>query len=330
MMTPPIFLRTKRGFLAVLAASVAGLVATGAYAASFPDRPIRMIVPYTAGGGSDLIARLIAKELESSLGQPVIVDNRGGAGGIVGQGAVARSAPDGYTILFSGSGNLAISPFLFKALPYDSVRNFTPIALVATGPMTIAINANVPAKDFSEFHKLAKSRALNWASGGAGTTSHLSGVLAFNASGLQLLHVPFNGTAPAVNAFRGRQVDAIVDTEAALAPFVDADKGFRAIAQLGTKRSELLPDIPTMRELGYDADASVWWGLLGPAKLPDEVRKTLNDAVNTAVLHSNFREALRKNGAVAAGGTPADFSQFLGTELKKWGAAVRAAGVEPQ
>lgn len=320
---------SKRALLSAAVGSIA-MLGTSAVAHGYPDKPIRMIVPYTAGGGSDVVARLVAKELEATLGQPIVVDNRGSAGGIVGQGAVARSAADGYTILFSGSGNLAISAALFKRLPYDTLKDFTPIALVATGPMAVLVNENVQAKDFAALQKEASVKSLNWASGGIGTTAHLSGELVFDAAKMKMLHVPFNGTAPSITAFRGKHVDVVVDTMAALAPFVDPSKGIRAIAQTGATRSELMADVPTMKELGYNLTATVWWGVLAPTNLPDPIRQQLNAAVNKALTSQALKDGLRRNSAYAAGGTPAEFGTFLADEIKKWGAAAAAANVERQ
>lgn len=320
---------SKRALLATAVSSLA-LLCNSAAANAYPDKPIRMIVPYTAGGGSDMLARLVAKELEVVLGQPIVVDNRGSAGGIVGQGAVARSAADGYTILFSGSGNLAISAVLFKSLPYDTLKDFTPIALVATGPMLVLVNENVQAKDFSALQKEAAAKSLSWSSGGVGTTSHLTGELVFNAAKTKILHVPYNGTAPSITGFRGKQVEVVVDTMAALAPFVDPSKGIRAIAQTGATRSELMADVPTMKELGYNLTATVWWGVLAPANLPEQIRQKLNAAVNKVLSSPALKDGLRRSSAYAAGGTSAEFGTFLAEEIKKWGAAAAAANVERQ
>lgn len=328
-MTNRVISRFKRVLLAAAIGSLA-MLGTGAKADAYPDRPVRMIVPYTAGGGSDVLARLVAKELEATLGQPIVIDNRGSAGGIVGQSAVARAPADGYTVLFSGSGNLAISAALFKSLPYDTLKDFTPIALVATGPMAILVNENVQARDFAALQKEAAARSLNWSSGGIGTTAHLSGEMVFAAAKMKLLHVPFNGTAPSITAFRGKQVDIVVDTVAALSPFVDAGKGIRAIAQTSATRSEFMPDVPTMKELGYNVTATVWWGVLGPANLPEDIRRQLNAALNKVLGQPALQEGLRKNGAYPAGGTPAEFGAFLADEIKKWGAAAQAANVERQ
>lgn len=327
-MTTPSSFGLRRRVLAGFA--VSALCAFGqVHAETYPNRPVKLVIPFAAGGPTDLIGRAVARELELGLGQSVVVDNRGGAGGIPGQTAVARAPADGYTLLFGAAGSLAISPALYKSLPYDVLRDFVPIALIASAPNAILVNSNVSANSFAEFKNAAQKGTLRFSSGGVGSTGHLAAHIAFADAQLVLQHIPFNGSAPAITGFRGKHVDVIVDTVSSMAPLIDSAQGIRAVAQTGERRAESLPDVPTMRELGYSTVVSTWWGVLAPKGTPEDVIKKVNAALESALMKESFKESLRKAGATAAAnGSSGSFATFLKEETRRWGAAVKAAGVE--
>lgn len=324
----------RRSFLALAAMALAvpafGLGAVTPAAAAFPDRPVRIIVPFPPGGSNDVIARLLAESLQQQWKQPVIVDNRSGAGGNVGAGEVARSEPDGYTLLLSAPGPLAINSFLYKSLTYNPQKDFAPIALVANVPIVLAVNPQLKVNSVKELVALAKAEPgkLNYGSSGNGTTNHLAGELFETLADIKLVHVPYRGAAPAMNDLVAGHIPVMFDNMPAVRPQVEAGK-IRALAVCGTQRSALFPELPTMIEAGVPGfDASAWFGLVAPAKTPQPVLDTLIAGVKSALSAPEMVKKFADLGAEPGTVFGPEFGKFLETESTKWGKVVAEAGVK--
>ena len=312
------------------AALFLGLSTLGGLAqAAYPDKPIRLVVGFPPGQATDLIARTAARKLQEALGQPVIVDNRAGAAGIIGSEQVAKAAPDGYTLVVGSSGTMAINPSLYSKLPYHPLKDFEPISILSVVPLFLAVNPAFPAQTAPELVKLAKAAPgkINYGSGGSGVTSHLTMELLKHAQGMDLTHVPYKGSPAAVTDLIGGQVQAMIDTGPALLPHMRTGK-LRILAVASEKRNAAAPEVPTMAEAGLGHFvAPAWVGLAAPKGTPKEIIDTLNKA-----LVSNWRDApdvkdqLNRLGAEAAVQTPAEFSQFIQSEIDKWALAVKLSG----
>ncbi|HAU57922.1 MAG TPA: hypothetical protein DCW87_10485 [Comamonadaceae bacterium] len=318
--------RTRRNALACLLGMVAGTVAPGAMAqtAPWPERPIKIVVPFAPGGATDLVARLVGTEIAKDLGQPVIVENKGGAAGNLGADAVAKSPADGYTLLWGTIGTLAINQLMSKKLPYDAQKDFKPIPMVASFPNILVVPLSSPAKSVADLVALGKAKGLTYASSGVGTSLHLSGVMLAEASGLALTHVPYKGSAQAMTDVIGGQVDMIFDN---LPPAYSMIKGgkVRPLAVTGTKRAALLPDVPTMGELGFKNFAiDSWSGLLAPAGTPDAVLRKLDAAVKKAIMAPGFEARLIQTGAERIYKDPAGFAQHIQSEHARWRTFIQA------
>ncbi|HZR68232.1 MAG TPA: tripartite tricarboxylate transporter substrate binding protein [Burkholderiales bacterium] len=315
---------------ALLAALVAlSPAAAHAQAGAYPGKPIRLILPFPPGGGTDILGRLMAERLAPRLGQPVVVENRGGAGGNVGAEAAARSAPDGYTIVLVAP-SLAISPSLYKKLAYDPVKDFAPVSLVATVPNVMVTNPSIPAKTLSEFIALAKSKpgAMNFGSGGNGTSNHLAGELFNIVAGVRLVHVPYKGVNLAMNDVMSGDVQLVIIGIPAAAPHIKAGK-LRALAVIDAKRAAALPDVPTAAEAGLkDFEVTTWYGVLAPAGTPHPIVTRLNAEI-VAVMHSNeMKERLATMATEPVTSTPEEFGDLIRREMAKWAKVVRAAGLK--
>jgi tripartite-type tricarboxylate transporter receptor subunit TctC len=315
---------------ALLAALVAlSPAAAHAQAGAYPGKPIRLILPFPPGGGTDILGRLMAERLAPRLGQPVVVENRGGAGGNVGAEAAARSAPDGYTIVLVAP-SLAISPSLYKKLAYDPVKDFAPVSLVATVPNVMVTNPSIPAKTLSEFIALAKSKpgAMNFGSGGNGTSNHLAGELFNIVAGVRLVHVPYKGVNLAMNDVMSGDVQLVIIGIPAAAPHIKAGK-LRALAVIDSKRAAALPDVPTAAEAGLkDFEVTTWYGVLAPAGTPRPIVTRLNAEI-VAVMHSNeMKERLATMATEPVTSTPEEFGDLIRREIAKWAKVVRAAGLK--
>ncbi|MEW6256225.1 MAG: tripartite tricarboxylate transporter substrate binding protein [Pseudomonadota bacterium] len=324
----------RRSLLALaalgLAAPALGLGAVTPAAAAFPDRPIRIIVPYPPGGSNDVIARILAENLQQQWKQPVIVDNRSGAGGNVGAGEVARAEPDGYTLLLSAPGPLAINSSLYKNLTYNPLKDFAPIALVANVPIVLAVNPQLKVETVKDLVALAKAEPgkLNYGSSGNGTTNHLAGELFEELAKIKMVHVPYRGAAPAMNDLVAGHIPVMFDNMPAVRPQVDAGK-IRALAVCGTQRSPLFPELPTMIEAGVPGfDASAWFGLVAPAKTPQPVLDTLIAGVKAALAQPEMVKKFADLGAEPGATFGPQFGAFLETESAKWGKVVADAGVK--
>lgn len=300
-----------------------------AMAQTYPAKPVTLIVPYAPGGATDIIARLTAQALFEEFGQSFIVDNRGGGGGMIGVEAGARATPDGYTLLFSSTGPVTISPLLFKNRDFDPLARLVPIVVVASNPTVLVVRKGLPAASIDELIALSKKSpgSLNMASAGNGSLQHLSGEYFQARTGVKWQHVPFRGSGPAFGELIAERVDVMVDVVPGVAPLI-RDGKVRALAVLVPKRSPQLPDVPTLAELGYrDFDISGWHALFAPKGVPDEVVTRLNAAANKFLARPEYRAKLVAMGAVVEGGTSAELGSRMRRELHDWGEVIRNVGV---
>jgi len=295
---------------------------------AYPSRPVRLILPFPPGGGTDILGRLVAERLAARLGQPVVTDNRGGAGGNVGAEAAARAAPDGYTLLFAAT-TLAISPSLYAKLNYDPFRDFAPISLVATVPNVMITHPSVPARTLQEFIALAKAKPgeMNFGSGGSGTSNHLGGELFNMVAGVKLVHIPYKGVNLAMNDAMAGNVQLVLIGITAAAPQIKAGK-LRALAVLAPQRSAALPDVPTAAEAGLPGfDVTTWYGLLAPAGTPRQVIARLNVELVRTMNEPDLKERLAGMAAEPRTSTPEEFAAYIRQEAVRWGDDVRKAGL---
>ncbi|HVJ75961.1 MAG TPA: tripartite tricarboxylate transporter substrate binding protein [Casimicrobiaceae bacterium] len=307
------------------------LVASVAHAqGDWPNHPIRMIVPYPPGGGTDVVARIVNEKLSQELGQPIVIDNRGGAGGSVGTEIASKAAPDGYTILLTLSSH-TINPKLFPKLGYDVERDFIPISLAASIPQILVANPSVPATNMQELLAWMKANAgkVNYASVGVGSPAHIAGELLKLKSGVQMTHVPYKGGGPAMTDVIAGQVQlAIVSMPAAL-QFVKAGR-VKALAVASAKRSASAPDVPTIAEGGLDVVVESWYGVLVPAKTPAPIVAKLNAAMVRVLAMPDVKEKLFAQGAEAVSNSPAEFEAIIKDELGKWEYVIREAKITPE
>jgi len=296
---------------------------------SYPDRPIRMIAPASAGGPVDVIARVFAQGLSERIGQQIVVDNRAGAAGLIGAELVAKAAPDGYTLLLGFSAPLAIVPNLNDVVPYDTQKDFTPVSLVASAPYVLLVHPGVPAKSVSELVALAKSRpgGLKYASGGYGTGIHMAGELFNLAARVQVLHVPYKGAGPGMTALLAGEVDMMFNGLSPAIPFLKTGR-LRGLAVGGTKRTALLPELPTIAEQGFDFNTTGWYGIVGPRALPRPIAAKLRAATVSALALPDIKERLAALAAEGIGSTPEEFAALLREELAKWARVIKAAGLK--
>ncbi len=296
---------------------------------AWPARPLRFILPFPPGGGTDILGRLIAERLAAALGQPVVTENRGGAGGNVGAEAAARAAPDGYTIVLTAP-SLAISPSLYSKLNYDPVKDFAPISLVATVPNVMITQASLPVHNLQEFiaHARAKPGALNFGSGGAGTSNHLAGELFNLTAGTTLVHIPYKGVNLAMQDVLAGNVHLVFIGIPAAAPHIKSGR-LRALALVAPQRSNALPEVPTVAEAGLaDFEVTTWYGVLAPAGTSRNVITRLN-AELVRIMHApDMKERLANTGTDALTSTPEEFSAYIKREIAKWGDVIRRAGVK--
>jgi tripartite-type tricarboxylate transporter receptor subunit TctC len=303
----------------------AHLAALGADA--YPSRPIRMLVPFAAGGAIDLMARPTARKLHELLGQPVVVENRTGAGGSIAAEATAKSAPDGYTLFFGSTSPLAINPVYFDKVGYDTLKDFTPISLTVTQPLIIVSHPSLPVRRIEDVIALAKRQPgkLSYGSAGPGTSNHLVGELLANAAGIDIVHVPYKGGAPALTALLSGEIELQVSQPNTMMPFIKASK-VRAIATTGAKRLQQLPQVGTLVEAGYrDLDITGWYCIVGPANLPAHIVEKLNGAVRQAIASAEVRNYLLAAGSDPATSTPAELHALMASELVRWARAAKLA-----
>ena len=311
------------GTLATLCALPPALAQGG-----FPDKPIRIVVPFPPGGSSDSVARVLAAGMKERLGQPVLVENKAGAGTIIGTEMVAKSPPDGTTLLWMATP-FAINATLFKQLPYDTQKDFTPVVVATTGPLALIVHPSSPWRTVADLVAAGKVGKLTYGSSGNGGSPHLATEMFKNAAGFDAVHVPYKGSAPSVQDLLAGHTSFVFDTVFLTAPFVQSGKA-RALAQTGRTRAAALPDVPTMVEAGVpNFVATSWLGLAVPAGTPKDVVAKLNAAANEVLSRPDVKASLAKQGMDPAGGTPEEAARHVATEIAWWGKAVRDSGAKP-
>lgn len=314
----------------VVATLLAAVPATHAQAA-YPERPIRMIVPFAAGGGSDISARLLADGISPLINQTVVIDNRGGAGSTLGTDIASKASPDGYTLLL-GNISLAFNAALYKQLPYNAVRDLATISLATEQPNIIVTHPSLPAKNFQEFVALARAQPgkLTYGSAGLGSGTHLAMEMLMMSQKLDMVHVPYKGTGPAITALLGNQIGSFLSTFASALPHIKANR-MRGIAVTSSKRAPTLPEVPTVAESGVPGfDYSTWYGVLAPARTPRPIIESLNKAIVTALNTPEMRQRYAAQGMDPRPTTSAEFAALLKSETAKWAKVVREAKIPLQ
>ena len=316
----------------VACASVAVLVPSGAVFAQapYPNKPIRLIVAFPPGGSTDIIARVVGQKLGERLGQQVVIDNRGGAGGTLGTEIAARSNPDGYTLTMGTTSTHVIAPAVYGKLKYDAVRDFEPITLVASTPYLLVVHPGVKANNLKEFVALVKSQPgkLNYASAGTGSTTQLAMEMLKSAAGIDIVHIPYNGNGPAGTATLGGQVQALFGSMPAVLPHAKSGK-LRPLAVGTAKRSPSLPEVPTVAESGYPGfEVSLWMGFFAPKGTPAPILKKLQGELTKIALAPEMKEQFEKNGAEPVTNTPAEMGKLIKTELDKYSKVIKTAGIK--
>jgi tripartite-type tricarboxylate transporter receptor subunit TctC len=304
-------------------------VAASAFAADYPSRPIRLVVPYAPGGGADGVARIIARRVSETIGQSIVIDNKGGAGSIVGTDIVAKAEPDGYTLLLGQSGPISINPAIYKSLPYDPVKDFAPIIMTTDYPYILVVNPELPAKTLQELVALAKSKpgAMNYGSTGVGAANHLVAELFNSKAGLKMTHIPYRGTALAVADLMGGQLSMVFGDPISVLAHIKSGK-LRALAVTSLRRSPVAPDVPTVAESGYPGfDAIAWHGILAPAKTPVAIVQRLNEEIAKALQDQQTKELLVNQAMQTVGSSPADFAAFIKQDIAIWKDVATAANV---
>jgi tripartite-type tricarboxylate transporter receptor subunit TctC len=308
---------------------LSSVLATPAAAQPYPSRIVKLIVPQTPGGATDVFARKIGQLLSEKWGQPVVIENRAGAGGVVGTEVVAKSAPDGYTLLVTYAGSQAINPSLYPKIPFDSVKDFQTIATLASTPFVLIVSPKLPAKDLAEYVALARARpdALTYASSGNGSVNHLLGEMLKTEAGIKMLHVPYRGVAPAITDVIGGQVDSAFSSVPSVLQMVQTDK-VRALAISSAKRVAAAPEIPTIAESGFPGfDVNPWWGILAPAGIDVTIVRKINKDVANILGTKEMIDFLAAQGAEPLITSPEAFLKILEADVVKWAKVVKSAGV---
>jgi len=322
------FKRNTRTLLMLLAAVAAGWPALVAAQQAYPTRAVRLISPFAPGGGNDTICRTISAKLSERLGQQVIVENRAGANGIIGTEAAARAAPDGYTFVLIPSGH-AVNASLRRNLPYDSVKDFTTIAMVGSSPLVLAVHPSLPVRDVKALLAFAKSRPgqLNYVSAGVGSSGHLGGALFEVLSGVKMVHVPYKGMALALTDLVSGEVTMSFATSLSVVPHIKSGR-LRALATTGTQRAPAMPDLPTVAETVPGYEANLWYGFVGPARMPPDIVGKLNAEIVAVLNHAAVRERLASQGVDVQSSTPEAFSKLLVSDMTRWAKIVQRAGIK--
>ena len=313
-------------FTVVLAAPIAAL------AQSYPGKPIRWVVPYTGGGITDIVTRVVAQKMQGPLGQPIVVDNRPGANSILGADIVAKAPPDGYSILTVIAAHAANATLYAGKLPFDPVKSFAPISLAAIAPLILTVNNNFPAKDVKELIVYAKANPgkLNFGSSGIGAAAHLTTELLKQTAGIDMVHVPYKGTAPALTALMANDIQILVDVPSTLMPHVRGGK-IRAVAMFSGKRLSSYPDVPTMAEAGGPAlESSTWVLFLAPAGTPRDIVNRLAAETQKAINESDIKDRFNQIGIEPVGNSPEQAAKFLDAEIAKWAKVINTAGVKAE
>jgi tripartite-type tricarboxylate transporter receptor subunit TctC len=307
-------------------------VCAGALAQGFPSRPIRIIVPYPAGGTTDIMARALQEPMQKTLGQPVIVENKAGAAGAIGAREVARAAPDGHTLLFSNNGPSSTTPLLVKDAGYDGLKDFAPISQVSSAPLFVMVNSAVPANDLRAFIEYARRQpnALEYASAGIGSLGHLASELFARTAGIRMVHIPYKGQAPTTNAIVTGEVKVLITTSSATMNTYIKEGKIRLLAVSTPEPSILAPGVPTVDSVLPGYRVEIWFGLLAPAGTPADVIAKLNDAVGKALGQPDLQERFRNFGVIAKASAPKQLSQLIADEIPQWTRIVREAGIKPE
>lgn len=321
-------MRFPRSLSAVAAALALATPFALAQAPAYPKQPVTLVVPFPAGGPTDAMARVLAQKLGDRLGQQVVVDNKGGAGGSIAAEFVAKASADGHTLFFGTTGTMAINPSLYSKLRYDPVKDFAPVSLMATTMNVLVVNPQVPARSLADVIKLAKAKPgdITYGSAGNGSSNHLSGELFRSTAGIQISHIPYKGSAPALVDLLGGRITMMFDTIAQQTQNIAAGK-VRAIAVTGPKRSPLLPDVPTAQEAGLkDFDVTIWFGVLAPAGTPAPVIDKLSREIAAVMSTDEMKKRMQADGAEARPTSPAEFAALIRSDLAKWSPVVKASG----
>jgi len=323
------FIRAARCAAAVVGVIVATMGAL-AHAQDYPTRPIQLVVPFPPGGATDIVGRLVGQKLGARLGQPVIIENRGGAGTVIGAGYVAKAAPDGYTLLISSGSTFTVNPAINSHLPYDAVKSFEPVALVARVPLILVAGVSAPFKNLGQLISAAQAAPgkFSYGSFGAGTTSHFTGEEFLHTTGLKIVHVPYKGSAPSISDLIGGQIPMSVDTIAATLPHIKAGK-IKPLAVTGARRSSLLPEVPTVAESGYPGfDADSWLAIVAPRGIPAAAKKRLEQALAEVMADPAVKSQLLANGLEPAYGGPAVVADMIDRELPRMRAIAQRANIQ--
>ena len=316
-----------------LAFSVLGMVIAAASGAqNYPVKPIRLVSPYPPGGANDILARIIGQKLGENLGQQIVIENRGGATGNIGAELVAKAPPDGYTLLMGQASNLSINISLMGKLPFDPIKDFAPITLVATTPNLLVVHPSLPVKTVKDLVALAKAKpgSLNYASSGSGSAGHLAAELFKQVAHVNIVHIPYKGAAPALTDVVAGQAQLYFTSPISAQPFVRGGR-LRMVAVTSLKRSPSMPDIPTVAESGYpDFDVVSWWGILAPAGVPREIISKLHMQIVKILAMPDVKAKLAEQGADAASNTPEQFAAYIKSQITKWGRLIKELGVKPE
>ena len=330
VMTTP-FKRISRHALLIVAMVLAIRHASVAAQQVYPNKPIRIISPFAAGGGNDILCRTVAQKLSEYFKQQVYVETRAGANGIVGAEATARAAPDGYTIALMPTGHV-VNASLYRKLPYDAIKDFTPISLAGIGPLVLAVHPSLPARNVRELVALAKARPgqLTYVSAGVGASGHLAGALFETMTKTSMVHIPYKGMALAVSDLIGGQVSMTFGTSLSVIPHVHTGR-LRALATTGAQRSPALPDLPTVAEAGVAGyEASLWYGFIGPARMHPDIVQRLNSEIGTALALPDVRERLSSQGVDARSSTVDEFARLLAADFQRWAEILQRLGVHAE
>jgi tripartite-type tricarboxylate transporter receptor subunit TctC len=309
---------------------IVSLLPQASMAQTYPTHPIRLIVPFPPGGSNDIVGRMVATQLGERLGQPVVVDNRGGAGGTIGTDIAAKAAPDGYTLLLVSVAH-AFNPAMYKKLPYDPEKSFAPIGMVGAGPVALMVNPAVPVHSVKELIELAKAKPgqLNYATAGIGSFQHLASELFKLQTGVDMVHVPYKGGGPAMMDTIAGQAQINMASLIQVIPHAKSGK-LRLLATSGTKRSALFPDVPTVAETVPGYDATNWWGLIAPAGTPQAVIAKLSSELEALLRSDETKKRVESEGADVIRMTPAEFGRFISEEMQKWAKVVKQAGIQAE
>lgn len=315
---------------AIMGLALSTLVTALAHAQAWPGKPIRLVVPFPAGGGTDIIGRELTQKMAEASKWIFIVDNKPGSGGNIGIDNIAKSAADGYNLVLGQTSNLAINPSLYNKLPYDPVKDLTPISMVASAPLAFVVSANSPYRTLADLVAAAKARPdqINFATSGNGTVAHLATELFKKEAGIKLTHIPYKGAAQGLNDVIGGQVDVYVSSIPTLIAHIKSGK-LRALAVTSLKRVDDLPQVPAIAESGYKGfEAVTWFGVLGPANLPKDITARLNAEINKALQTPELKKKLGDQGADVAGSTPEQFARLVREDMVRWGVVVKESGAK--